>query len=149
MKLLAIAAAAAGAALTLAPLAQADQTVTVQQACGMLQVGTQPYSYGNKHIACVTPEAYEVGEYPKETQALQSEMHSRFPGSHQVDPNDPWSDWVIPGSPGQQREPGQQGNSDQQGEPGQASNPDQDGDTDPQGQAGEPGEETQYGQPGN
>ncbi|MCV7193766.1 hypothetical protein [Mycolicibacterium brumae] len=133
MKRLVIAAAAAGAALALAPLAQADQTVTVQQACGMLQVGTQPYSYGDKHIACVTPEDYEVGEYPKDTQALQNEMQSRFPGSHKVDPNDPWSDWVIPGGQGQQ------GHQAQAVDPDQVSNPDQAVNPDHEGQVGQPG----------
>ena len=85
MKRLVIAAMAAGAGLALAPLAQADQTVTVQQACGMLQVGTQPYSYGDKHIACVTPEQYTVGEFPEDTNALHNEMQTRFPGSQSGD----------------------------------------------------------------
>lgn len=77
--------------------AHAERTLTVKQVCSELQEGSYPISFGffSSDVTCVVqgPSNY-IAVTPGE--GLKSVMPRRYPGSYQVNPVSPWSDWVIP-----------------------------------------------------
>lgn len=86
----------AGTTFTL-PIAHADQTRSVKDICTELQPGSYPISFGflSSDVTCVVqgPSNYT---HVTPGEGLKSVMPRIHPGSYQVEPANPWSDWVIP-----------------------------------------------------
>ncbi|OBJ73590.1 hypothetical protein [Mycobacterium sp. 1274756.6] len=86
---------AAVAAVAAAPLAHADRTVTVREACELTSgPGSYAVKLGIADVGCMPPGGARTGGPP--TVAVAVLMAQQFPGSYRVGPG-PWADWVIPG----------------------------------------------------
>lgn len=94
----AAAAAVPGMLFLGAGAAHADRTVTATQACDQIVPGTKPIQFGvfGTELACVFWGGPNV-EYPLGGETLRQAMDRVYPGSFQVNPANPWSDWIIPG----------------------------------------------------
>lgn len=79
-------------AAVFAPLARAERTVTVAQACSELLPGSVPVQLSSE-VSCQDPQIATRGPW---TKPLPTEMALVFPGSYRANPADQWSDWVIP-----------------------------------------------------
>ncbi|EHB48676.1 hypothetical protein MycrhDRAFT_5517 [Mycolicibacterium rhodesiae JS60] len=94
--------AAAAAALTLAPVANADTTVTVQQICSEAGKNLVPMTVvASPELTCGDPAYWnKTGTVPglfiAPPPPLSRTIGRLHQGSYPVDPANPWSDWVVP-----------------------------------------------------
>ncbi|BDB44542.1 MULTISPECIES: hypothetical protein [Mycobacterium] len=88
-------AALAGAAVTFAPSAHADRTVTASEACAEAIPGSIPVQL-TFELSCQDPEVWKRQGTVPGTEPMPVLMARVFPGSFRVNPANRWSDWVIP-----------------------------------------------------
>jgi hypothetical protein len=88
------------AGLILAPLGHADRTVTANEVCNMYKPGyIAMLSLGSvlPRAICVPPGTFLPGVTDSSEGFLAPTLPGLPPGSHRVNPWDPFSAWVIPG----------------------------------------------------
>lgn len=92
-------AAIASGTLIVAPTARADTTMTAAEICSQAAPGTalklDPFSQ-----RAVCSNALVPGLFMTSPAAVASWMDRNFVGSYPIDPNNPFSDWVVPAGAG-------------------------------------------------
>jgi hypothetical protein len=86
--------------LASAPLGHADRTVTANEVCNMYKPGyVAMLSLGSvlPKAICVPPGTFLPGVTDSNEGFLGPTLPGLPPGSHRVNPWDPFSPWVIPG----------------------------------------------------
>jgi hypothetical protein len=102
MKSVAVAAACVAMTVGLAPVAQADTTVTVQQICSEAGQGLVPMTVvAAPELACGDPAYWAStgtapGLFIAPPPPISNTMARLHQGSYSTDPGNPWADWVIP-----------------------------------------------------
>lgn len=85
-------------ALTAPPVAHAGTTMTAAEICERVSPGAPPKINPFTHNTACSREAIPGLFYS--APSIQGWMAINYVGSYAVDPNDPFSDWVIPDGAG-------------------------------------------------
>lgn len=95
-----VACATAAAAVALAPLAHADQTITAAAICDQMTPGWVPMMAPLQPISICAPAGTILPGFMGTIRDINSYMDQRYHGSYPVNATDPFSDWIIPAGAG-------------------------------------------------
>ena len=87
--------AAFAGALGLAPIAHADTTLTQADWCNQQGGNVPVFAPFQHYTVCARPGAI-VGVFMAPPEAIKFAIPDRYMGAYMVDPNNAFSDWIIP-----------------------------------------------------